>query len=414
MVKVIDFGLAKALHESLTDKSVLNHEPVRAAAPSIFYLFRKMVRRHRVAIATAVSFLALLLGSAVVSSLLAVQARREAGKSRQQTDRAEQALLAAATARDRADRERTQADQSRAQAEADRDRALTEAYINAIRRSYLNARHADGNEQVRFDLGRWVPAEGETDRRGWEWFLLNSQQFGNERFLHGHTTSVADVACSPDGKRLVSLDEAGLIVIWDVPSGQILVSHLADDVQGTAVAWSPTGAQLATAGIGGTIKIWSVAETVKVVRVLVRHNEPVRDLAFNPRGDRNRSRGRSPFFRRGYEKPLALQFFHTRLGLSGTVLPRLDGSRPTGADRAGRFSKKAWRIVWSAATLLTDTESCCRETDAPLHHPERNTHENEATNESAAAAGRATGKPHRAVGCRTLSPGGRSRSLRQR
>ena len=90
-------------------KRYLNNEPVKAAAPSMFYLFRKTVRRHRAAIVTAASFLALLLVSTVVSSLLAVQANREAKNSQIAASEAEQAMKVAAAARDQEQSAREQA-----------------------------------------------------------------------------------------------------------------------------------------------------------------------------------------------------------------------------------------------------------------------------------------------------------------
>ncbi len=68
---------------------------------------------------------------------------------------------------------------------------------------------------------------------------------GAERFLHGHTTSVIDIAASPDGKRLASLDNHGMMVLWDVEAGEKIAAYQVDEREGTAVAWSPHGNQLA-------------------------------------------------------------------------------------------------------------------------------------------------------------------------
>ncbi len=281
--RTLRYDTSNALAEDV--KRYLNNEPVKAVAPSLFYLFRKTLRRHKAALATAASFLALLLIGTVTSSLLALHAHREANRSGQQAEAARTALVAAADANRQANFARDRAHGARVQAESDRDRALTAAYINDIRSSYLNARHADSNEQVRFDLVKWMPSEGEADRRGWEWYLLNSIQFGAERLLHGHAKPVQDIASSPDGKQLVSIDSEGMLVLWDAATGAKRGSFQADDVEGTAVAWSPQGNQFATAGVDGTIKLWQ-ADRLDKPRRLSQHTNRVNGMAFSPTGDR--------------------------------------------------------------------------------------------------------------------------------
>ena len=281
--RTLRYETSNALAEDV--KRYLNNEPVKAVAPSLFYLFRKTLRRHKVALATAASFLTLLLTGTVTSGLLAVRAHRAAASSSQQAQAANSALVAAANATRQANIDRDLANGALVQAKTDRDRALTQAYINDIRSSYLNARHADGNEQVRFDLAKWMPSEGDVDRRGWEWYLLNSIQFGAERLLHGHVTTVQDIAPSPDGKQLISIDSEGMLVLWEATTGAKLASVQADDVAGTAVAWSPLGDRFATAGADGTIKLWQVGRWDEP-RVLQQHTNRVNGMAFSPSGDR--------------------------------------------------------------------------------------------------------------------------------
>ena len=54
----------------------LAHEPLEAAPPSTSYRLRKMVRKHRVWLATAAAFAALLIAGAVLSSWMAIRATR--------------------------------------------------------------------------------------------------------------------------------------------------------------------------------------------------------------------------------------------------------------------------------------------------------------------------------------------------
>ena len=239
----------------------LNDQPVTAVAPSVTYLFGKTVKRHKAAIVTAASFLAVLLIATVVSSALAVKASQEATL-------AKAARIEAVDANESARRETATAVAATKEAKQERDKALSKLYHHDIRRSHDNTRFSDGNERVPFDLAKWLPAEAEVDRRGWEWYLLNSIQLGSERFLHGHTTYVRDIDCSPDGRRLISIDAYGVLVVWDVESGKRITSHQADIVEGTAVAWCPTGKHFATAGSKGIIKVWD-AEAAAIPRTAI-------------------------------------------------------------------------------------------------------------------------------------------------
>src|ERR1700682_3721849 len=73
-------GLARDLQR------YLDGEPVEAGPPSASYRMRKFVRKHRVWLATASAFTALLVASAVVSSWMAVRAKRAEQEARAVND----------------------------------------------------------------------------------------------------------------------------------------------------------------------------------------------------------------------------------------------------------------------------------------------------------------------------------------
>jgi non-specific serine/threonine protein kinase/serine/threonine-protein kinase len=68
-------GLARDLER------YLGGEPLEAAPPSATYRLRKFARKHRVGLATASAFAALLLASALLSSWMAIKARRAEGEA---------------------------------------------------------------------------------------------------------------------------------------------------------------------------------------------------------------------------------------------------------------------------------------------------------------------------------------------
>src|SRR5689334_14038714 len=77
-----------------------------------------------------------------------------------------------------------------------------------------------------------------------------------------HTSPVAAVAFSPDGKRLASgsnVNSGGTdpaVKVWDVDTGTELWSVRHDS---TSVAWFADGTRVASAGRDGTVKAWDLA-----------------------------------------------------------------------------------------------------------------------------------------------------------
>jgi WD40 repeat protein len=56
----------------------------------------------------------------------------------------------------------------------------------------------------------------------------------------GHSDQVFDVTWSPDGTRIVSSDETGIVRVWDAASGQEVLSFEAPATV-LGVNWSPNG-----------------------------------------------------------------------------------------------------------------------------------------------------------------------------
>src|SRR5262249_36812794 len=118
------------------------------------------------------------------------------------------------------------------------------------------------------------------------------------RTIKAHESIIGAVAFSPDGKRLASVstdyawDEvkngvdkkpgAAQVHLWDLVTGQRVLSLKNPDSSGMNVAFSPDGKQLITVGQDGTIRFWDTG-TGQEVRGF-KEKSGIGNLAFSPDG----------------------------------------------------------------------------------------------------------------------------------
>ncbi|HXU71449.1 MAG TPA: protein kinase [Polyangia bacterium] len=95
--------------------------------------------------------------------------------------------------------------------------------------------------------------------------VLVDPDTGATRSLRGHTTQVTQARFLPDGKRLVSGAEDGVVRVWDVASGESipLVGHAAEI---TSVDVSPDGTLVATGSADKSVRLWTLGGAPRVVR----------------------------------------------------------------------------------------------------------------------------------------------------
>ncbi|MEO3744300.1 hypothetical protein [Plantactinospora sp. B5E13] len=99
--------------------------------------------------------------------------------------------------------------------------------------------------------------------------------------LAGHTGMTMDVAFAPDGTRLATLDAAGVLRMWDRPTGRLRYAVPAGPA--TRITVDPTGRRLLTSGSGG-VTLWGGVDGPRPEPV--RLAEVGTAVAFHPDGGR--------------------------------------------------------------------------------------------------------------------------------
>ena len=111
--------------------------------------------------------------------------------------------------------------------------------------------------------------------------------------IPAHPGGVPDVTYSPDGRLLASMGADGLVKVWDVNSGEALLTFNGGTGEsGASVAFSPDGSILAAAWVTRVV-LWDIQSeeirstlTGKSVGTTIGYNLAVGQISFSPDGKR--------------------------------------------------------------------------------------------------------------------------------
>ena len=103
--------------------------------------------------------------------------------------------------------------------------------------------------------------------------------------VSAHTDKIHGVAFSPDGKRMISSSWDRTAKIWDAKTGQEIFVLKGHDSAVASAVFSPDGAKIVTSSWDQTAKIWN-AETAQEMLTLKGHSAWVWTAAFSPDGKR--------------------------------------------------------------------------------------------------------------------------------
>jgi WD40 repeat protein len=103
------------------------------------------------------------------------------------------------------------------------------------------------------------------------------------RFLHGHTGRLHQLSFDSQGEHLASSARDGNVIVWDIHSGQPLVSFHSSSGEPPAIAISAESGLLASSGDHGAIHLRALGNGDSVA-TLAAHASRVVALAFSPDG----------------------------------------------------------------------------------------------------------------------------------
>jgi WD40 repeat protein len=247
------YASAAALADDL--QRFLSGEPIRARPVGRTEKVWRWCRRNPTLAGAVAAASVFLVSGTVVSSLLAFQARREAGRADEEAASARAAKLFS-------------------------DRRF---YASEMKLASLDweARH------VGFVMQRLREQEPHgadaADLRGIEWYYLRRHCELEYRTLKGHADRVTGVAFSPDGQWLASASRDGTLRVWNTADGKGILTLQEHTGPVWGLAFSQDGTYLASAGGDGTVKVWDAASG-RLIRTLQEHAGAVLSVAFSPEG----------------------------------------------------------------------------------------------------------------------------------
>jgi WD40 repeat protein/tetratricopeptide (TPR) repeat protein len=239
---------------------------------------------------------------AIMATVFAWLARQEARRNAQTALQAQQdterALKEAEAAETLAKDNLAKAQQAGREASEQRDRADKQAQLGNLRLYYAQMHQAEqvwrenqGLVSMRGILTEWLPRTDSSDRRGWEWFYLNSLPFQNQDTLRASglgTTTV--VAWHKASNRLAEGTADGLIRIWDVGRQRTTLTLSGPGPVGAWWGnrwfnWSPDGSKLAAGFNNGDVHVWETSSG-RNVGLFRGHKSAIMSVAYSSDGSR--------------------------------------------------------------------------------------------------------------------------------
>lgn len=179
--------------------------------------------------------------------------------------------------------------------------------------------------------------------------VWNVERILKTRVFHGHTDGVYGAAWSPDAKRIASVSHDNTLRIWDALDGSVPPVIFKYAAPLNNVSWSPDGRRIAASAYDRTIAIWNTDEPEKP-QILRGHDELVHAVAFSPDGSLLASCGSDYTVRlwKSDGTPLPTIFRHASIVYTVAFSP--DGKRIVSSSKD--TTARIWNIDGSGEPIV--------------------------------------------------------------
>jgi WD40 repeat protein len=269
-------------------RNYLNGNPLIAGPESASYRLRKAVKRHHALVTGAAAVLLVLLAGIVVSTVFALGAIRARKAETAHRMAAELASNEAQQARETAEKQREAADLARAEAEQAKTTAESQKARAELARQEVEARSeklrvasyhnnirladkdlADGNVYRATRLLESCPS----DLLGWEWYYLVRicRSFGRTYSVSGASPGPSAISSND---RIAFCGDSGNVVVWDIGKASEMPVLSGHTGRSLSVAFSPDGHKVVSGSDNGMIKVWDLTTRSCISTVTISNEIP--------------------------------------------------------------------------------------------------------------------------------------------
>jgi WD40 repeat protein/serine/threonine protein kinase len=126
-------------------------------------------------------------------------------------------------------------------------------------------------------------ADTDWTKKGFPTVMIWDAETGEQLEIASYDRAIMDLAYSPDGRYLASIDWDGIVAVYERHERRTVLFERAHKWVGFSVAFSPDGRTLATGSSSGDIKFWNLSSMMHVTTVQTPGR--VAELAFFPDGN---------------------------------------------------------------------------------------------------------------------------------